>query len=405
MQQIYKIVITGGPCAGKTTALSTVKDTFTKKGYTVLTVGEMATELINSGIAPWTCANNIEYQKCQMKLQLEKEAVFLKAARTMNARKILMICDRGMHDNKAYMGETAFLEMVRSLGKTEEGLLASYDAVFHLSTAAKGAEEAYTLSNNSARTENIEQARDVDDRVLDAWKDHPCRKIIDNSTSFEEKISRLIFAMDTFFQSKDADKLDKSPEMSPAQFLDILKRAEKLKENTRHNWINETRKESVADHSWRITLMAMLLNGMDEFKDVDMDRVIKMCLIHDLGEAFTGDIPTFKKSEKDAEKEDDLFDSWVDKFPLPQKDEWKSLLTEMRELSTTEAKIYKALDKLEAVIAHNEADIRSWLPLEKDLQLTYAVEATKFSTYLTDLREQVDEWTRKKIDRGDLNDR
>ena len=74
--EISKIVITGGPCAGKSTALSWVQNAFTQMGYRVLFVPETATELIGGGVAPWTCGSNLEYQKCQMKLQLEKEAIF-----------------------------------------------------------------------------------------------------------------------------------------------------------------------------------------------------------------------------------------------------------------------------------------------------------------------------------------
>ena len=103
---ISKIVITGGPCAGKTTGMSRIQNAFTEKGYTVLFIPETATELISGGVAPWTCASNGFYQKCQMKLQLEKEKVFELAARSMNTDKVLIVCDRGALDNKAYMTDS-----------------------------------------------------------------------------------------------------------------------------------------------------------------------------------------------------------------------------------------------------------------------------------------------------------
>lgn len=185
--------------------------------------------------------------------------------------------------------------------------------------------------------------------------------------------------------------------MTPEEFLEILHRANKLKINTRHNWTIGDRKESVADHSYRIALMAMLLSQEDEFKDVDMNKVIRMCLIHDLGEAFTGDIPVFDKTDEDVVKEDALFYEWVNSFPEGQRKEWNALLEEMSALQTNEAKTYKALDKLEALISHDEADIKTWLPLEYDLQLTYGNENVQFSPYLKKFKEAIDTETRKKI--------
>ena len=185
--------------------------------------------------------------------------------------------------------------------------------------------------------------------------------------------------------------------MKPDVFLRILSQAGRLKTTTRHCYTAFERKESVADHSWRIALMAMLMTGIEEYRDFDMDKVIRMCLIHDLGESFTGDIPTFEKTESDAGVEDDLLVNWVHTFPEPQRTEWVGLLQEMEALETKEAKLYKALDKLEALISHNESDIRTWLPLEYDLQLTYGRENIQFSKYLKELRALIDDWTREKI--------
>ena len=183
--------------------------------------------------------------------------------------------------------------------------------------------------------------------------------------------------------------------MEPTQLLEILQVAARLKTTPRHCETAPGRAESVADHSWRIALMAMLLTP--QFPEADMNKVIRMCLIHDLGEAFTGDIPTFDKTEADVQKEDDLYAAWVDTLPPETKAEFSSLLAEMNALQTTEAKIYKALDKLEAVISHNESDISTWLPLEYDLQLTYGEENVAFSPYLSALKEENNRVTREKI--------
>lgn len=188
--------------------------------------------------------------------------------------------------------------------------------------------------------------------------------------------------------------------MSPNDFLEILSKAGMLKTTTRHCYTEENRKESVADHSWRMALMAMLLSREPEFAQTDMNKVIRMCLIHDLGEAFTGDIPSFEKTTSDEIREDAYFMDWVDSFPDAQKDEWICLLREMANLQTKEAKTYKALDKLEAVISHNESDLSTWLPLEYDLQLVYGKEQVQFSEYLKALSRHIDTWTRRKIADG-----
>lgn len=183
--------------------------------------------------------------------------------------------------------------------------------------------------------------------------------------------------------------------MKPTELLQILSVAEKLKCNTRHCYTSSGRQESVAEHSWRIALMAMLI--APEFPDADMDRVIRMCLIHDLGEAFTGDIPAFEKTQKDTAREDDLLMDWVKTLPEATREEFTALLGEMNALETVEAKIYKALDKMEAVIQHNESDIATWLPLEYDLQLRYGAENVTFSPYFQTLKGEIDAWTKGKI--------
>lgn len=185
--------------------------------------------------------------------------------------------------------------------------------------------------------------------------------------------------------------------MSPKQLLSILSVAARLKATPRHCTTAPGRAESVADHSWRLALTAMLLRDEPEFVAYDMDKVIQMCLIHDLGEAFTGDIPTFLKTDENAKTEDDLFDRWVDGFPVATRDRWRALLDEMNALRTNEAKLYKALDKLEAVISHNESDIDTWLPLEYDLQYTHGREQVAFSPTLLSLKEEIDRWTDEKI--------
>lgn len=186
--------------------------------------------------------------------------------------------------------------------------------------------------------------------------------------------------------------------MDEKTLLDILHIAEHLKDTTRHCYTSGGRHESVAEHSWRLCLFAWLLR--DEFPQLDMDKVLYMCLIHDLGEAFTGDIPSFKKTAADSLHEDKTLFNWVSTLPEPYRTDMTALYKEMNALETGEAKLYKALDKLEAVIQHNESPLDTWLPLEFELNLTYADENVAFSSYLTSLRAMIREDTERKIAEG-----
>lgn len=178
-------------------------------------------------------------------------------------------------------------------------------------------------------------------------------------------------------------------------YIRIIDTFEALKRNTRHSWLSDGRKESVAEHSWRLATMAYFIK--DEFPDADISKVIMMCLFHDIGEAFTGDIPAFLKTEADESKEENTIDTFLNTLPKIYRDELRELFREMYELKTIEAKIYKALDKMEAVIQHNEADISTWLPLEYDLQLNYGEKEVEFSDYTKMLKETVNEMSRTKI--------
>lgn len=196
--KLSKIVITGGPCAGKSTAMSWIQNAFTQKGYRVLFVPETATELINGGVAPWTCGSNLDFQTCLIGLQMEKERIFEQAAKTMDCEKILIVCDRGMLDNKAYMTETEFQQVLGMMKQNEVELRDCYDAVFHLVTAAKGAEEFYTTANNAARTETVEEAAALDDKLIAAWTGHPHLRVINNASDFENKMKRLVAEISAF---------------------------------------------------------------------------------------------------------------------------------------------------------------------------------------------------------------
>ena len=191
-KHIYKIIITGGPCAGKTTAMDYMKNYFAERGYAVIVIPETATELILGGIAPWTCKTVKEYQRCQMQLQISKEEIFLRGVNCLKEDKILLVCDRGLLDNKAYMLEKEFYELAEELNVPEEEMLARYDAVFHLETVAKDNPDSYTLDNNGARIETVEEAIAVDTRLVEAWSKHPNLCVISSHADVESKLNFLV---------------------------------------------------------------------------------------------------------------------------------------------------------------------------------------------------------------------
>ena len=198
-KDIKKIVITGGPCAGKSTAMAWIQAEYTKKGYTVIFVPESATELRLAGISNVSLNSNLEFQTILLKDQLGKEKLFEEAAlKIPGSNKILIVCDRGVMDGKAYINTKEYEQMLKYLGLNEVELRDNYDAVFHLVTTAIGAKQYYSLENNKARYESIDEAIISDKRTLEAWTGHPHLRVIDNSTDFEGKMRRLIKEISAF---------------------------------------------------------------------------------------------------------------------------------------------------------------------------------------------------------------
>ncbi len=175
--------------------------------------------------------------------------------------------------------------------------------------------------------------------------------------------------------------------MNARDLLQAISIAERLKDTTRHCYTSQGRRESVAEHSWMMTLMAFFMK--DELPDIDIDKVIQMCIIHDLGECFTGDIPVFEKTEKDEDMEKKLLHDWVNSLPQTTAKEMRALYDEMEARQTPEAKVYKAIDSLEALIQHNLSDIATWTPNEYELQMVYANDRVTFSAYFQNLREEI----------------
>ena len=229
-QKITKIVLTGGPCAGKTTAMNWIQNNFVKQGYKVLFIPETATELITSGFAPWDTRTNTDFQDVLLNLQLEKERIYEEACKKLPDEKILLVCDRGIMDNKAYMSKKEFNNLLKNNNLNEVELRDSYDAVFHLVTAAKGAKEYYNL-DNEARTETIEEATRLDDLLIASWTGHPHLRVIDNSSDFEEKMKRLMREIAAVLGEPNPYEIERKflIEMPDIEYLESLPNCEKVK--------------------------------------------------------------------------------------------------------------------------------------------------------------------------------
>lgn len=189
--QTSMIVITGGPCAGKTSIQAVLAERCLDIGYQTFFVPEAATLLISGGIQPSFRGKN--FQKDVLELSLINEEFWKNRVTNSPAKKKVIFCDRGLMDGQAYTKPSLFREFLADFELDEvQARDARYEGVIHLRTAALGAEEFYTLDNNPARSEGIKEARDLDERTLQAWVGHPHLAVVPNEPGkdFEHKKSR-----------------------------------------------------------------------------------------------------------------------------------------------------------------------------------------------------------------------
>lgn len=203
-RKIHRIVVTGGPCGGKTTIISILSQKLSEAGYRVFVVPEVATMLIGGGVVVSELRKNPQawevLQETILRFQFDIEKRFLRLAKAHKG-KIVIIYDRGTMDVMAYMDRVRFINILKRTGNTiSQARDSRYDAVIHLVTAANGAEDFYNLTSNSARYETAEEARIRDSRTMNAWLGHEHFRVIGNrvgdvSINFETKMHLAVEAV------------------------------------------------------------------------------------------------------------------------------------------------------------------------------------------------------------------
>ena len=203
---LTQIVITGGPCAGKTTCMSVLEQRLSERGYKVIVASESATEMILSGICPSEMGQGL-FERYLMEWQLAKEKVIQEVAAFFP--KVVILLDRGIPDCLAYISEKEYLETLALHNLKKNEAWQRYDAVFHLVTAAEGAEDFYTCQNNIARQEkDLETARLADRKTQAVYIGHPHLRIIDNSTDLKERLIACAMKFSLFWDCRFLWKLN-----------------------------------------------------------------------------------------------------------------------------------------------------------------------------------------------------
>ncbi len=190
--------------------------------------------------------------------------------------------------------------------------------------------------------------------------------------------------------------------------IDFHKKAEKLKTTTRHSWLTDSsRQESVAEHSWMLCLLAILLEDKIQTK-VDLLKVLKMFIIHDLAEAVTGDIPSHEisaRQEHKYEREKKAFAELVASLSKEKADEITSLWEEFEKKETLEAKFAHSLDKVEAIMQHNISDISTWDQGDFNVHPYYKNQYFDFDPFMRMFKDVVDDQSMQKIINAKAEDR
>ena len=198
MDNIKRIVLTGGPCAGKTTALVRIIEHFSNLGFKVFTVPEVPTMYSQGGWSYLTPNRDLYYEGelAILRTQLALEDSFMRLAETCT-KPTFVVCDRGTLDISAYIAPEMWDDLCSKCGTSTNELRSRYDAVLHLVSAADGAEQYYTTATNSTRYEQADEqglqlARDLDKKVNRSWRGHPHLRVINNHDDFDAKLLRVL---------------------------------------------------------------------------------------------------------------------------------------------------------------------------------------------------------------------
>lgn len=196
----FRLVLTGGPGGGKSVALKALQSDLTKNGVRVIAIPEAATELILAGLSPRGILDNKDFQALQLDLQLQREDLYAQTAQHLNDEVVILLCDRGALDGKGFIEEKDFDQILLQRGLTEKQLCERYDAIFHMTSAAKKDITLYSLNNNLARKETPSEAAHEDDRLIGIWSQHPYHVLIPPCDTIEEKIDHLKKAVYHFLE-------------------------------------------------------------------------------------------------------------------------------------------------------------------------------------------------------------
>ena len=246
-----KIVLTGGPCAGKTTALVKIMEHFSSIGYKVFIIPELPTLFLQAGMDYLTDNKDLFYEgeKATLEMQIALEDKFLQMAKSVK-QPVLIVCDRGAMDISAYMNPVLWNQIISDAKMNNEMLRSRYDAVLHLVSAADGAEQFYTIATNNKRTEGIELARILDKKVIQAWSEHPHLRVINNHEDFETKLERVL--------QEISDVLE-----IPRQAVEERKYIIRLKDNIPEAIVSEITQTYLTSEPYsEVRLRRRILNGL-----------------------------------------------------------------------------------------------------------------------------------------------